>query len=43
VAIWIEETGVVDELAGSTESRVESPGEVAVLARAARCTVFELR
>ena len=38
VIIWIEEIGVVDELVGGNESRVESPGEVAGLARAARCT-----
>ena len=38
VATWIEEIGVVDKLIGSTESRVESPGEVAGLAGAARCT-----
>ena len=38
VTIWIEEIDVVDELVGGTESRVESPGEVAGLARAARCT-----
>jgi len=34
--IWIEEIDVVDELVGGTESRVESPGEGAGLARAAR-------
>ena len=38
MAIWIEEIGVVDEIVGSAESRVESPGEVADLAKAARGT-----